>query len=383
MYEWLVSHDEGETWEGTGVIAQGEQGLQGETGPRGPEGPKGADGESIDSIVKTSTSGLVDTYTITYTDESTSTFDVTNGEKGPQGNGFYAMTEENIEELIQRLDEEQINVNRGTIIDVLLSEANGEHDYVTTQGLAQGLYDYFKGPDPNYYLIDGYLIGNIVCEFEGNPVNYVTYYEMYKLKGDDGGGYTAGDNISISNTLEISASDEKRKISESSSKMYLTGITDAPTETETAYKGVANTGVYATNGDLHLDGNISHNCTSYSMESTGSIIISYTSTRYINVDCNYEGYLDIYLNQNQNGPFDGVKEVICRINNIDSFNGYSVGIRVNYNNPATSIVTKLKNFYDLRLTSSTGFGLSSDKSMELVFTFWGINDVTFNGGENV
>lgn len=42
----------------------------------------GADGKGIVSIEKTGTSGLVDTYTITYTDETTSTFEVTNGEGG-------------------------------------------------------------------------------------------------------------------------------------------------------------------------------------------------------------------------------------------------------------------------------------------------------------
>ena len=38
-------------------------------------------GSSIDSIEKTGSSGLVDTYTITLTDGSTSTFEVTNGDR--------------------------------------------------------------------------------------------------------------------------------------------------------------------------------------------------------------------------------------------------------------------------------------------------------------
>lgn len=42
----------------------------------------GADGKGITSITKTGTSGLIDTYTITYTDGSTSTFTVTNGTSG-------------------------------------------------------------------------------------------------------------------------------------------------------------------------------------------------------------------------------------------------------------------------------------------------------------
>lgn len=45
----------------------------------------GADGRGIESIAKTSTSGLVDTYTIYYSDNTTSTFDVTNGAQGQDG----------------------------------------------------------------------------------------------------------------------------------------------------------------------------------------------------------------------------------------------------------------------------------------------------------
>lgn len=45
----------------------------------GDKGDTGATGKGISSIVKTGTSGLVDTYTITYSDSTTSTFTVTNG----------------------------------------------------------------------------------------------------------------------------------------------------------------------------------------------------------------------------------------------------------------------------------------------------------------
>ena len=45
----------------------------------------GKDGRGIVSIVNTATSGLVDTYTITYTDNTTSTFNVTNGKDGING----------------------------------------------------------------------------------------------------------------------------------------------------------------------------------------------------------------------------------------------------------------------------------------------------------
>lgn len=54
-------------------------------GDKGDSGQDGQDGKGISSIVKTSTSGLVDTYTITYTDNTTSTFEVTNGQNGTNG----------------------------------------------------------------------------------------------------------------------------------------------------------------------------------------------------------------------------------------------------------------------------------------------------------
>ena len=52
----------------------------------------GETGNGIESITKTGTSGLVDTYTITYTDGTTTTFDVTNGEDGTDGKGIVSIT---------------------------------------------------------------------------------------------------------------------------------------------------------------------------------------------------------------------------------------------------------------------------------------------------
>ena len=57
----------------TGISARGENGLPGN------------DGRGIQSIEKTDTNGLIDTYTITYTDGTTSTFIVVNGQDGPRG----------------------------------------------------------------------------------------------------------------------------------------------------------------------------------------------------------------------------------------------------------------------------------------------------------
>lgn len=51
-------------------------------GADGQNGQDGATGNGIASITKTSTSGLVDTYTILYTDGTSTTFTVTNGQNG-------------------------------------------------------------------------------------------------------------------------------------------------------------------------------------------------------------------------------------------------------------------------------------------------------------
>lgn len=48
-------------------------------GEKGARGDKGADGRSITNVIKTGTSGLVDTYKIKFSDNTHSTFTVTNG----------------------------------------------------------------------------------------------------------------------------------------------------------------------------------------------------------------------------------------------------------------------------------------------------------------
>src|SRR5699024_9450306 len=51
----------------------------------GGGGTPGKDGVGISNIAKTGTAGLVDTYTITMTDETSYTFTVKNGENGNPG----------------------------------------------------------------------------------------------------------------------------------------------------------------------------------------------------------------------------------------------------------------------------------------------------------
>lgn len=59
---------------------QGVQGEQGIQGVQGPQGIQGVAGVGITSVIKTSTSGNVDTYTILFTNNTTTTFQITNGD---------------------------------------------------------------------------------------------------------------------------------------------------------------------------------------------------------------------------------------------------------------------------------------------------------------
>lgn len=79
-YVYTITLTSGSTYDIT--CPKGPQGATGATGADGADGQDGADGVGITSITKTGTSGLVDTYTITYTNGTTSNFTVTNGQDG-------------------------------------------------------------------------------------------------------------------------------------------------------------------------------------------------------------------------------------------------------------------------------------------------------------
>ena len=68
------------------------RGVRGPAGQDGIDGVDGIDGRGISSISKTGTSGNVDTYTIIYTDSTTSSFNVTNGVDGSDGRSILSIT---------------------------------------------------------------------------------------------------------------------------------------------------------------------------------------------------------------------------------------------------------------------------------------------------
>ena len=78
-----------------GLLATGCQGPAGPKGDQGNTGTSGADGVSIVRIAKTESDGLVDTYTIYYSNEKTDTFQIRNGEDGQDGKTPYIGTDGN------------------------------------------------------------------------------------------------------------------------------------------------------------------------------------------------------------------------------------------------------------------------------------------------
>lgn len=102
---------------------------KGNTGSTGQTGPVGATGNGIASITKTATVGLVDTYTITYTNGNTTTFTVTNGEDGE-------VTETELNVLRQKLEDQQKVINQ-------LPQVEGQGTEVTLQDTIEAQFTKF------------------------------------------------------------------------------------------------------------------------------------------------------------------------------------------------------------------------------------------------
>jgi hypothetical protein len=99
---------------------------------------KGATGNGIDNIIKTSTSGLVDIYTITYTDGTTDTFNVTNGENGTDGNDGISVTGVSLLSKVGLLATYRMTFSDGTHFDYTVSDgASGSG----TGDMTKAVYD--------------------------------------------------------------------------------------------------------------------------------------------------------------------------------------------------------------------------------------------------
>lgn len=116
-----------------------------EKGNKGDTGETGATGNGISNITKTGTSGLVDTYTITYTNGNTTTFTVSNGK------GISNIVKTGSAGLI---DNYRITYNDGTYFDYIVT--NGQDGEVTEEEL-QDVYEQMSSE-----LEDGTLTGTSI-----------------------------------------------------------------------------------------------------------------------------------------------------------------------------------------------------------------------------
>lgn len=164
----------------------------------GPKGDIGDTGNGISSIEKTGTSGLVDTYTITYTDGTTSTFQVTNGEDAE-------ITPEEFEELQNEVNELKDENQRlkatlltttGTGENITLNKT-AEMEFVvpplpegnTKQNTTEGIQRIDTNETINETIENGvtYSLKNGVFKFNGTATGafYVTLTNKVNLESGD------------------------------------------------------------------------------------------------------------------------------------------------------------------------------------------------------
>lgn len=88
------------------------------------------DARAIASIEKTESNGLVDTYTIYYTDGTTSTFEVTNGQNGSDGANGSDGDDLTVEELFEKYKEEYGDVSYDDFLSTYLTFENSDYNVI-------------------------------------------------------------------------------------------------------------------------------------------------------------------------------------------------------------------------------------------------------------
>ena len=167
----------------------GSTGAKGDKGDKGDTGSTGATGIGIASISKTGTSGLVDTYTITYTDGTTSAFTVTNGQTGAAGHGITSIVKTSTSGLVdtytisysdnttssftvtngQDGDDGEGVPSGGTTGDVLIKQSSTDFDaqwitpYTVPKPLANVNYDIDSILNDSYYYVDAANVSNVTA----------------------------------------------------------------------------------------------------------------------------------------------------------------------------------------------------------------------------
>lgn len=193
---------------------------------------KGADGSGIASIDKTSTVGLVDTYTITYDDGDTDTFNVTNGADGQNGSKWYKGTAitgtgTSITGFPGIKDDYYLNSSSGNIYVCTRSGGASvpdpaEWDYVMTLtgggGSSVTVIDNLSSTSSTDALsanqgrvLNGYVSGKIsnpATKSDGQVLTYDGLNDEWKAQNPSGGGHTMIDNSTYISSLTAKSADD-------------------------------------------------------------------------------------------------------------------------------------------------------------------------------
>lgn len=155
--------------------------LEVEGGVRGLQGEKGDTGNGIESIMKTATSGNIDTYTIYFTDGNNTTYNVVNGDvdctKDVRINGNSVM-EDRIVDLQTEGDYDELTNKLVTLSDVptRVSELVNDEHYI----------------DADVNTLTNYTLGEDTGSSIELTMNSSTYVVTLNLKNADGDTISTG-----------------------------------------------------------------------------------------------------------------------------------------------------------------------------------------------
>lgn len=213
-FEWAGTSGKKET--STLDVMNGVAGKDGKTPVKGvdyKDGEKGDDGIGITSVAKTKTEGLVDTYTITFTDGSTFNYDVTNGKNGKDGTGS-STGEENVIESIKVNGVVQ-TVADDKSVDITVPTVDVDKNYVNTE-LAK------KANSSDIPSLDGY-----VTDEELNAKGYLTSHQDIGGKVDKVKGKSLIADTEIERLKSVKNYDDTEIKTELAKKANSTDVTKA------------------------------------------------------------------------------------------------------------------------------------------------------------
>ena len=137
------------------------------------KGQKGDTGRSIESIIKTSSSGDIDTYTITYTDGTTTTFDIENG-----------VSSQDLSNALSPITSDITDLENGKVNAVWQSEYEvSEHNEILNN--ANGIEIHTYGEELEAYILNQSHQTKIESKSYNNGADDDTYQTNIIVKDND------------------------------------------------------------------------------------------------------------------------------------------------------------------------------------------------------